>query len=433
MNYQREPSKDVFLTDTTVENIFINEFMTLAPGDYLKIYLYGLYHAQTMQSMEDEQLAKVLNVDLEVIGKAWKYWEEMGVVRRRFLQDKKTATIEFVNLKETMYGSPKKSKPQNKVDSVLSDKTLGDIISNIEGFLGRTLAYNESMGIIDLYDKYAASAEVFARAIDYCKEKGKSSLNYILATVQGWLKDGLDTREKIDEELAKRDARYIDQKRIIDYLGFNRLPSEPERNYINKWLDQYDFSLDEVLKACEKTVSTSKPSIKYVDAILTRQLEEKGGKSSSDSTQNNKKVSQRIINDYYTYLRDERNKLNEKRRMEVHEAAPDIEKIDNDIDGLNKEILEALGRRLDKKAIDDMKAKMDNLLLDRAFLMTENGFAPDYTEVEYKCKICKDTGMTNEGNICSCYGQRALEAQNWYRQNQVLATSGEHSKAEIRQ
>ena len=39
MNYIKEKTKDFYLLDSRFENIFINEYMPAAPGDYLKVYM----------------------------------------------------------------------------------------------------------------------------------------------------------------------------------------------------------------------------------------------------------------------------------------------------------------------------------------------------------------------------------------------------------
>ena len=44
-------TKDGYLLDTEVENIFISEHMVVAPGDYVKVYLYVLMCAETGQSV----------------------------------------------------------------------------------------------------------------------------------------------------------------------------------------------------------------------------------------------------------------------------------------------------------------------------------------------------------------------------------------------
>lgn len=53
-------------------------------------------------------------------------------------------------------------------------------------------------------------------------------------------------------------------------LGFiGRNISEGERKVVDKWFDEYNFSLEMVLKACENTKKTSNPSINYINGILS--------------------------------------------------------------------------------------------------------------------------------------------------------------------
>ena len=42
MTFRREKIKDYFLLDTSVENLFINEYMAAAPGDFVKVYLFEM-------------------------------------------------------------------------------------------------------------------------------------------------------------------------------------------------------------------------------------------------------------------------------------------------------------------------------------------------------------------------------------------------------
>ena len=48
-------------------------------------------------------------------------------------------------------------------------------------------------------------------------------------------------------------------------------------------------------------------------------------------------------------------------------------------------------------------------------LLTENRVPVDYMEVRYKCPLCKDTGMTDEGIRCQCYIEREKEAAQWQK------------------
>ena len=38
---------------------------------------------------------------------------------------------------------------------------------------------------------------------------------------------------------------------------------------IDKWFDEYSFDMQTIKAACDETIRTSNPSLKYVDTILT--------------------------------------------------------------------------------------------------------------------------------------------------------------------
>ncbi len=68
---------------TPVENLFIEEYMLRAPGDYIKVYLYGLaqcYHPSGNAGIE--AFSRALGVEQDVVRSAFLYWEKLGVVRK---------------------------------------------------------------------------------------------------------------------------------------------------------------------------------------------------------------------------------------------------------------------------------------------------------------------------------------------------------------
>ena len=58
MAFRREKIKDNFLLDTSVENLFITEYMAVAPGDFVKVYLFAQMYAGLGQEITNEELAK---------------------------------------------------------------------------------------------------------------------------------------------------------------------------------------------------------------------------------------------------------------------------------------------------------------------------------------------------------------------------------------
>ena len=76
-----EKKRDIFLCSTEVENLVISEFFPDAPGDYVKVYLFGLMYAQYDMEPNRQELSKLLGISEEEIEEAWIYWDSKGVVK----------------------------------------------------------------------------------------------------------------------------------------------------------------------------------------------------------------------------------------------------------------------------------------------------------------------------------------------------------------
>ena len=46
-------------------------------------------------------------------------------------------------------------------------------------------------------------------------------------------------------------------------------------------------------------------------------------------------------------------------------------------------------------------------------LLRKNGYPEDYLDKKFRCGICRDTGYTDEGRVCTCAKERAEEAYKW--------------------
>jgi len=59
-----------------------------------------------------------------------------------------------------------------------------------------------------------------------------------------------------------------------------------------------------------------------------------------------------------------------------------------------------------KSKINAMKKKVDGLNGEKAYLMTENNFKIDYMDIVYDCTLCRDTGILDTGDRCSCFAEK---------------------------
>ena len=76
-----QKNSDIFLRETRVENLFINEYLPSAPGDYVRVYIFALMAAQNLEEIDNSKFAKLLGMTETEVDNAWNYWARRGVVR----------------------------------------------------------------------------------------------------------------------------------------------------------------------------------------------------------------------------------------------------------------------------------------------------------------------------------------------------------------
>ena len=107
---------------------------------------------------------------------------------------------------------------------------------------------------------------------------------------------------------------------------------------------------------------------------------------------------------------------NEARIAEINQKLPQIKEINDAIYNSGKQLIAMIAGN-DKGDIKEKieKLKRDNLGAQAMAkrILVSNGYPEDYLERKYKCDICRDTGYTDEGRVCTCAKERAEEAYEW--------------------
>lgn len=89
-----------------------------------------------------------------------------------------------------------------------------------------------------------------------------------------------------------------------------------------------------------------------------------------------------------------------RRRAEVYEKLPEIQRIDSAVRGIMPELVAlALGKKT--RPAEEMERESLALQSRRAELLRQNGYSEDYLEPIFSCPRCRDTGYVN-GKMCSC-------------------------------
>ena len=405
MNFKREKPKDYFLLDTSVENMFINEYMISAPGDYVKVYLFALMHAELEAPLTNELIAKHLNMEHEDVLKAWTYWEKMGIIRKQFKDpaNKFDYGVEFVMLREQLYGTETKpaAPVEQGISAMMADEEIKRMFSDIEKSAGRILSSTEVRQINSWVSDYQASPEIISYCFEYCASKKKTSVKYVEAVVRSWTENGLRTAVDVEKYLSEQDKKQYQYKRIFQALGFNRNATEEEKRIMSRWFDELGFSIDKVLEACGKTSGISSPNINYVNKVL------ESWHADGSGTGSGKEVTTSEIMSYYEMLRQKEENEAALRRQEVYAKIPRIKEIEEELNSLNAEISKVIiSNAVDKKETTGrIKEEIDALNAEQAFLLTDNGFELDHMDIHYTCSECKDTGVLETGERCRCFGE----------------------------
>ncbi|MCI9639369.1 MAG: DnaD domain protein [Emergencia sp.] len=423
MNFIKEKIKDFFLLDTKVENIFINEYMPSAPGDFVKVYLYASMYAEHGLEITEKAIAKQLGLSEEKVREAWEYWEERGVIKKRYFdtQGNVSFIVEFLSLKEQLYGkntAPVRGEASRpKGDNVFGNPEVKVMFKDIEKALGRTLDSSELGQIMKWLTDYGASPEVVFTAVKYSIDKNKTSMRYIESVVKGWNEEGLQSTDQISEKLQEMDEKYYRYRRVLKALGFTRNATEAEKEMMDNWFERMGYSMDRVLEACTKTAGISSPNFNYVNKVLENWRDEAQSKGVDVNTKI--VVTQAVLNQYYDYLRDKAEKEAEERKQEVYQKLPRIKDIDEEIRRMGSQLSKALILGSSENESKKINSIMDELAAERAVVLTENNFEMDYTDIKYACEKCSDTGMTDLGERCSCIKQRTEEAEIWIKKKSL--------------
>lgn len=424
MNYIKPKVKDLNMSEILVENIFISEYMPEADGDFVKAYLLARMYAEIGKEVSDDQMAKRLGITKERLLEAWNYWEEWGLIKKHYIgsQGRMDFGVEFLNLREMLYAQDDadQDEPAREVsikgESAFGSEAVSELMSKIEGQLGRTLSKTELQHVIEWIEDYKATPEVILKALDYSIKRDKPNFKYIKTVIEGWMAQGLTTSDLIDEYLEAFDQKFVRYKRVLQALGLSRNATEEERRIMDVWFEEQGFNMDKVLEACGKTAGISNPNIKYVSKVLENWKKE--AEQDKRDVNDKRPVSNSVLREYYNYLREKADREAEERRTQIYNEIPKIKELDDQMKTIGTQLAKAYLSG-DEQEGTRLNALLEQLNVDRAFTLTEKGYDLDYTEPRYGCTECNDTGIAEMGGPCSvCREKRRLEAEVWDRERE---------------
>ena len=247
---------------TPVENIFIEHYLPHAPGDYVRVYLYGLmqcYHPGGEMTLA--KMAHLLGLEEKNVTAAFQYWERQGLLRR--VSDNPPA-YEYLNLATVMGGE----SPMEQ--AVYRHRDFNTRLQQI--FDTRLLHPAEFMAACEWVEDLRLPEEVVLLMVEhFVRTKGRSfQFKQLEKTALQWAEQGVNTAEAARDMLTRDSAAYKLAQKVLDRFNLRRAPTKEETDLARKWLEEWKLGEDAVLVACRETVKGRNPSFGYLDGILSR-------------------------------------------------------------------------------------------------------------------------------------------------------------------
>lgn len=292
---------------TVLSNRFIDEYMKDANGEYVKVYLYFVRHEGEIVTIE--QAADALDSTLTDVRRAVEYWRKAGVFSDVRPAEEAPETGEAIPAgpaaeipakapeeipaqapaESTAAGVREPEAPDITVDmtALANDMEFQQLIYIAQQYMRVPLSNKDTEILASLYQVRGMSEDLLEYLIEYCVQNGHSSMRYAEKVALNWLACGITTVEQAKKSSGTYTGRTYAVMRAMG-LG-QRNPGAVELGYINRWFDEYGFSKDIVIEACDRTIGRiHQPNFKYADGIL-RDWQKSGVRTMKDIAEDDRR------------------------------------------------------------------------------------------------------------------------------------------------
>lgn len=237
-------SEVVSKSSVSIDNVFITDFLPNANGEYVKVYLYGLYLCGTSKDNSIEMFEKNLNMKKDDVVSIFYYWQELGLVQ---VIDVGEIIIRYL---------PTKNATQ-KLRKYNVDKYTAFNISAQELIGTKMLTPREFEEFYYLIEVIGQEKEAVLKIIDFCvKQKGKNvSVNYITTVAKNWAYDGVKTSEDVDARILDQERLSGDITLLLKAMGIRRQASQEEFSFYLEWTKNYEVPFDLLIAIAKKSKS----------------------------------------------------------------------------------------------------------------------------------------------------------------------------------
>ncbi len=317
--------KDCEDGSTVISNCFIDCYLSAANDAQIKVYLYLLRMINANLPTSIADIADKFNHTEKDVYRSLLYWEQKGLLSLSYDEHKNLKGIRLLSPKsqeksssvaplqdndftpfltlipEGISAAPTSAsqipaasvsqipaasvsqipaasvslpqdpfeRPDYSLDDLKAFKSreeTSQLLFIAEQYLKKTLSANDIRTLLFISDSLHFSQDLIDYLLQYCVQRGKRDFRYIEKVAIGWATEHITTVKEAKSLSGRYDKKVYS---IMNALGKSSAPTTFEVAYIRRWSDEFGFSQDIILEACERTVlATDTHRFEYADKIL---------------------------------------------------------------------------------------------------------------------------------------------------------------------
>lgn len=264
-----EAYKKILYSDTLVPDVFITEYLPSLSSDSIKVYIYCLFLSKYDKQASIPEMSKTLDIDPDNVKSSLIMLESLGVISKR-----EDGTLIFNDLKEKeinkLYRLKVTSTPEEAIASSEKNRKRNAIISAINNaFFQGVMPPSWYTDIDAWFDRYKFEEDVMYALFQHCYDHNGLSKNYIIKVADSWHSKNIINSFDLDRYFIEYEKVKEIKVKIAKKLKFNRMLTEYEQLYVEKWVLEYGYNFDIIEIALKRTTAKSNPSLEFVNTVLT--------------------------------------------------------------------------------------------------------------------------------------------------------------------
>jgi len=265
---------------------FIDDYFADCLPVYPLIYIWSLRRLLDGDTASLAEIGAFFHLTEGDVIKAWKHWENSGIVQISGSSQEMEITFLPVKPKKAGTIAPLTLLPAPQEKTQALDKPIPrgemprytppelECYSNESPDVRRLFrSAEQTLGLINhsimntvfsFYDWLRLPIEVIEYLFEYCAENDYRNIRYIEKCAIDWANHGINDIEAALEYVQKFDKNY---RTIMRHMGATGYPPEAKRKYMDKWIAEWPLEL--ITEACDRCViAINKFDKKYTEAIF---------------------------------------------------------------------------------------------------------------------------------------------------------------------